>query len=122
MKNRFELFEELNQKKEYNLLKEIETLQKHLGELNSVFFISSNVFVKNMGAQLEELETKGSVKKEALSGATERAMVLARNTDEKLKVINELVSRLEELKSQYSSTEKTIFEIVSLLNSESKTK
>lgn len=122
MKNRFELFEELNQKKEYNLLKEIETLQKHLGELNSVFFISSNVFVKNMGAQLEELETKGSVKKEALSGATERAMVLARNTDEKLKVINELVSRLEELKSQYSTTEKTIFEIVSLLNSESKTK
>lgn len=122
MKNRFELFEELNQKKEYNLLKEIETLQKHLGELNSVFFISSNVFVKNMGAQLEELETKGSVKKEALSGATERAMVLARNTDEKLKVINELVSRLEELKSQYSTTEKTIFEIVSLLNSESKAK
>lgn len=75
-----------------------------------------------MGAQLEELGTKGPVKKEALSGETERAMTLARNTDEKLKVINELVSRLEELRSQCSTTERTIFEIVSLLNSENKAK
>ena len=113
--NQHDLFKSLQQKEAYSILVEIESLSKALSDLNSVSFLISNFFTKTIGQNLEYADLNGKLKKEMLIGAEDRASTLIRNNEEKMKLINEMVSRLYELKSQYGKTEETLKEIISIL-------
>lgn len=116
-KQTFELFSKLQQREEYSLLIEIEKLNHILTELNSSFILSSNFLSRSLGERLEELDKKGTLKKESVLGLEDRAINLMRNNEEKIKLISAMIEKLESLKEKYGKNQEVINELMNLVKS-----